>query len=166
MWYVRTMMSVNFLSCLPSTKIHIFICLFKVRTLGTYIISHSVFIFSTSSSSSSSSFFFFCLSVTAQSGPGPPHCWGRQITNEETPTVGRTPSDGWSAWRRDLYLTTHTHTHTRDRHPCPPGGIRTWSPRKLSAVDPRLRPLCHWDRLYYPLKTLWLPQNSWRVRGM
>ena len=33
-------------------------------------------------------------------------------------TVGRTPLDEWSAYRRDLYLTTHT-TLTTDKYPCP-----------------------------------------------
>jgi hypothetical protein len=28
-----------------------------------------------------------------------------------------------------------------------PGGIRTHSPSKQTAADPRLRPHCHWDRL-------------------
>jgi hypothetical protein len=27
-----------------------------------------------------------------------------------------------------------------------PGGIRTHNPSKRAAVDPRLRPRCHWDR--------------------
>jgi len=35
---------------------------------------------------------------------------------------GRTPLDGWSARRRDLYLTTHT-TITTDRHRCSPAGF-------------------------------------------
>ena len=41
----------------------------------------------------------------------PPHCWGFMVTLRHT-TVGRTPLDEWSAWRRDLYLTTK-HTHKR-----------------------------------------------------
>jgi hypothetical protein len=55
-------------------------------------------------------------------------------------TVGRTPLDGGSARRRDLYLATQTLT--RDKHPCP-GGIRTHDPSKRSAADPRLRPRRH-----------------------
>ena len=57
--------------------------------------------------------------------------------------VGRTPLDGWSAIRRDLYLTTH-NTHNRDSHS--PGGIRTHNLSKRAAADPRLRPRGHWDR--------------------
>jgi hypothetical protein len=53
--------------------------------------------------------FYFIPSphgVTARSGPGHPQCWGFAIRLRHT-TVGRTPLDGWSAWRRNLYLTTH-----------------------------------------------------------
>ena len=47
--------------------------------------------------------------ATVRSGSGPPHCRGF------TTIRGRTPLDEWSAWRRDLYLTTH---NTHKRHPC------------------------------------------------
>jgi hypothetical protein len=91
-------------------------------------------------------------------------------------TVGRTPLDEWSARRRDLYLTTLTTdkhpcrrrdffffvlstssvllhfpnrpgcaTHNANIHA--PGGIRNLDPSKRSAVDTRLWPLFHWDRL-------------------
>jgi hypothetical protein len=30
---------------------------------------------------------------------------------------GRTPPDGWTACRRDPYLTSH-NTHNRQKHPC------------------------------------------------
>jgi hypothetical protein len=43
---------------------------------------------------------------TALSGPGPRHYRGFTITLRHT-TLGRTPLDGWSAQRRDLYVTTH-----------------------------------------------------------
>ena len=36
---------------------------------------------------------------------------------------------------------------TQHKHPCPPGGIRTHSPSKRTAADPRLRPRGHGDRL-------------------
>jgi hypothetical protein len=48
--------------------------------------------------------------ATAPSGSGP-HYQGFMITLRHT-AVGRTPLDGWSARRRDLYLTTH-NTHNR-----------------------------------------------------
>jgi hypothetical protein len=38
----------------------------------------------------------------------------------------------------ETYNWQHT-TFTRDRHPCPPTGIRTHNPRKRAAVDPHLR---------------------------
>jgi hypothetical protein len=38
-----------------------------------------------------------------------------------------------------LYNTHNTNIHA-------PGGIRTHNPSKRSAANPRLRPLCHWDR--------------------
>jgi hypothetical protein len=56
-------------------------------------------------------FMRFFHGSTAPSGPGPLHCRGFTITSRHT-TIGRTPLDEWSAWRRDLYLTTH-NTHNR-----------------------------------------------------
>jgi len=44
--------------------------------------------------------------------PGPPCYWVLTITLRHT-TFGRTPLDEWSAWRRDLYLTTR---NDRNRH--------------------------------------------------
>jgi hypothetical protein len=60
-------------------------------------------------------------------------------------TGARTPLDEGSARRRDLYLTTQTVI--KDKHPLPPGGIRTHDPSKPSTADLRLRPRGHWDRL-------------------
>jgi hypothetical protein len=81
--------------------------------------------------------------ATAPSGPGNPHYRGFTITLSYT-TLGRTPLDEWSARRRDLYLRTH-NTHKTDIHdPC---GIRTRSPSKWAAADPRLRQRGHCDRL-------------------
>ena len=61
-------------------------------------------------------------------------------------TVGRTPLDEWPARRRDIYLTKTHNTHNRqDFHA--PGGIRTHNPSRLAAVDLRLGPRGHWDRL-------------------
>jgi hypothetical protein len=56
-------------------------------------------------------------------------------------TVGRTPLDGWSARRRDLYLTTHT----TEKHP-----FRRWDGTHdrswRAAVNLRLRPCGYWSR--------------------
>jgi hypothetical protein len=41
------------------------------------------------------------------------------------------------------------HSQETDIHD--PGGIRTHNPSKRAAVDPRLRPRGHWDRLYLTL---------------
>jgi hypothetical protein len=68
---------------------------------------------------------------TVRSGPGPPHCRGFRTT------LGRTPQGEWSAWRRDLYLTTR-NTHKRQT---------SMSPAEFEPADPRLRPLGHWGRL-------------------
>jgi hypothetical protein len=75
---------------------------------------------------------------------------GFTITIRHT-TVGRTPLDEWSARRRNLHLTTH-NTHNRQTS-MPPGGIRTRNPSKRAAVDPRLRPHGHWDRLVQYINT-------------
>ena len=57
-------------------------------------------------------------------------------------TVGRTSLDEGSVRRGDLCLTTHnTDIHA-------PSGIPTRNPSKRTAIDPRLRPLDHWDRHY------------------
>ena len=73
----------------------------------------------------------------------PPHSGGYLGHTQWHTTVGRTPLDKWSAHCRDLYLTTH---NTYNKHPCP------WQDsnpqfQQRSAVDTRLRPLGHWDRL-------------------
>ena len=61
--------------------------------------------------------------------------------------VGRTPLDEWSARSRDLYLTTH-NTHNRQKS-MPPDGIQTHDLSRRAAVDLRLRPRGHWDRLSF-----------------
>jgi len=69
------------------------------------------------------------------SGQGPPRYRGFTITLRRT-TLDRTHLDEWSAWRRDLYLTTH-NTHRRlDTHA--DGGIRTRDSSKREATDPTL----------------------------
>jgi len=54
-------------------------------------------------------------------------------------TVGRTPLDGWSTRRRDLYRTTH---NTHNRHPC---HRLDSNPQSQQACGRRLRPRDHWD---------------------
>jgi len=73
--------------------------------------------------------------LSLRSGQVPPHYRGFMITLRHT-ALGRTPLDEWSAWRRDLYLTTH-NTHRRlDTHA--DGGIRTRDSSKRAATDPTL----------------------------
>jgi hypothetical protein len=57
-------------------------------------------------------------------------------THTHTYTLGRTPLDGGSACRRELYLTTK-HSQEADIHV--PGGIRTSNPNKRAAAKLRLR---------------------------
>ena len=60
---------------------------------------------------------FFFRGATAPSGPGSTHFRCFTITLRHT-TLGRTPLDEWSAWCRDLYLTTHnTHKRKTFMHP-------------------------------------------------
>ena len=61
---------------------------------------------------------------------------------QQCTTVGRTPLDGWTSCRRDLYLTTHT-TLTTNFHA--PDGIWTHDLIKRVAADLCLRPRSHWD---------------------
>ena len=87
----------------------------------------------------------FCFFLTQKPPP-----WARAFTflrfldhTQRRITVGRTLLDGWSARRRDLYLTTHNN---HDKHTCL-GGIRTYNLSRGAAVELRLRPRDHWDRL-------------------
>jgi hypothetical protein len=59
---------------------------------------------------------YTCHSATAPSRPGPPHYRGFTITHRHT-TLGRIPLDEWSAWRRDLYLTTLNNHKTQTPKP-------------------------------------------------
>jgi hypothetical protein len=65
-------------------------------------------------------------------------------SHSDTPHSGRTPLDGWSPRRRELYLTRH-NTH-KGQTSMPPSGIRTHNPSKRAAAEPRLTPRGHWDR--------------------
>jgi hypothetical protein len=67
----------------------------------------------------------FSNGATAPSGAGPPHNRGFTITLRHT-TLGRTPLDEWSAWRRGLYLTTY-NTYNR-RTSMPPAGFEPTIP--------------------------------------
>jgi len=65
-------------------------------------------------------FTLFFHGATTCSKPGPPHCRGFTITLRHT-TFGRTTLDGWSARRRDPYLTKH-NTH-KWQTPMTPAGF-------------------------------------------
>jgi len=65
------------------------------------------------------------------------------IHTQRRTTVERTPLDEWSAWRRDLYLTTH-NTHNRQTS-MPSVGFE---PTISAGERPQtyvLRPREHWD---------------------
>ena len=59
----------------------------------------------------------------APSGPGPLHYRGFTIT------VGRTPLDGWSVRRRNLYLTTHNNLKRQTS--MPPAGFGSANPTSV-----------------------------------
>jgi hypothetical protein len=69
-----------------------------------------------------------------------------------------TPHSVGLLWTSDqLVAETSTWQHTTlttDKHPCPPGGIRTHNPRRRAAADPRLRARGHWDRPMYTCQSL------------
>jgi hypothetical protein len=60
-------------------------------------------------------------------------------------TFGRTPLDEGSARHRDFSLTTY-NTH-KTQTSMPPAGLKIANPSKWEAVDPRLRPIGHPNRL-------------------
>jgi hypothetical protein len=78
-------------------------------------------------------------------------------------TVGRTPPDEWSSRRRDFYLTTH-NTQQKNFHAV--GGFRTHDRSRRAAVDLRVRPRGHWDRLCSHLinqNVLFMNVTFWRI---
>jgi hypothetical protein len=89
-------------------------------------------------SSSTNVIYLFFSGPTAHCGPGPPYARGFLITHTVT-HQSRYDSSG-------RHVNTQ-HSQQRDTHA--PDGIRTRNPSEQAAVDPRLRPLCHWDRQYY-----------------
>jgi hypothetical protein len=86
---------------------------------------------------------FFLFFATAPSGPGPPLFPKFPDHKQRYTTVGRTPLDQWSARRKDLYLKTH-NTPNRQTYMLPVGFEPSIS---AAAVDLRLIPRDHWDRL-------------------
>jgi len=90
-------------------------------------------------------YIYICCVAATQRGPWPLYML-EVSRSQRRVTAGRTYLDEWSARRWDLYLTTH-NTHNRQTS-MPPSGIRTRNTSKRAASDPRLRPQCHWDRLY------------------
>ena len=78
----------------------------------------------------------FFQGATALWEPGPLRCRGFTFTLRHT-TLSRTPLDGWSARRRDLYLTTH-NTHKRQSS-MPPEGFEPAIPaskrQKIHVLD-------------------------------
>jgi hypothetical protein len=69
------------------------------------------------------------------------------LINEATRSLTNTPQAVGFLWTSDQPdAETSTWQHTTDKHPCP-GGIRTHDRSRRAAVDLRLRPRGHWDRL-------------------
>jgi len=88
--------------------------------------------------------FFFFHGPTAPSGA--PHSLGFAITLKPN-TLGRTSMEEWSAKHGELYLKTHNTDKRQDIRV--PGEIRTRSPSKRVAADPRIRTSGHWERLIH-----------------
>jgi hypothetical protein len=82
------------------------------------------------------------MAPTASSWPAP-HYRGFTITLRHT-TFGTTPLNEWSAWRRDLYLTTH-NTYKRQTS-TPPAGFEPANPASERPQTHTLRQRGHWDR--------------------
>ena len=92
------------------------------------------------------SFFFLSCGAAVPSEPGPPHSRGFFTTKRRT-TVVRTLLDGWSARRRNLYLTTH-NTHNRQTS-MPLVGFETTISADERPLDLSLLSRGHWDRQYW-----------------
>jgi len=86
---------------------------------------------------------FFCHGATVQVGQGLLTIEDSLSHSGRHTTLGSTPLDGWSARRRDLYLTTH-NTHKWETS-ISPGGIRTHNRSTRAAADPHLRSRGNWD---------------------
>jgi len=79
-----------------------------------------------------------------QRRPWPRHSWGSWDHTQGRNAVGGTPLGGWSARRRDFYLTTNNSDKRQTS--IPPERIRTRNPSKRAAADPRVRPCGHWNQ--------------------
>ena len=126
-------------------KHNMFNC-WTIKNVSSFVLSHKMCIF-VSWAICFPPYYIYIHGSTAPSGPGPPHCRGFMIKLRLN-TLDRTHLEGWSARRRDLYLTAHTHTHTHthrtDIHN--PSEIRTHNPSKRATTNPRLRPSGQYDR--------------------
>ena len=74
-----------------------------------------------------------------------PHSWSFEVTHNDAPQSVGLP---WT--RGQLVTETSTWQHTQPSQQTnihASGGIRTHDPSRRTAVDVRLRPRCHWDRL-------------------
>jgi hypothetical protein len=94
---------------------------------------------------------FFLSGSAAQRGIWPPHLQGFLITHDTPQSVGllRTsvhPVANTSTWQ---------HQHTQQTNIHAPGGIQTRDRSRRAAVDLRLKPRGHWDRLPMQLRLLY-----------
>jgi hypothetical protein len=86
--------------------------------------------------------YFFSYRAVAQSGSGPPRCWGFSITHNDVPQLAGLLctsdqlSAGTSIWHHTT-LTTNVHAS---------GGNRTHHLSRRAAAELRLRPRSQWDR--------------------
>jgi hypothetical protein len=106
-------------------------------TLMNWSSLHYCVLQSVAKSSASLKTFSFFPGATAPGGPVPSHYCGFTITLRHT-TLGRTPLDKWSAWYRDLYLTTH---NTYKRHTTMP--LEGFKPTFPASEQPQTHALDH-----------------------
>jgi len=97
---------------------------------------------------------YFSKALRPDSGSWLPLNGVRRSHSLDTPQLGRTPLEEWSARSRNLYLAT---LNTRNR-PTPHAffGIRTRNPSKQAAAYPPLRPHGHCDRQNQMVYVTWL----------
>jgi hypothetical protein len=101
--------------------------------------------------------FFYSL---AQLAPKPPHCWSFYTIRHTHVT---TLLDDGSSLRRPLHDNTQ-HSQETDIHA--PGEKRTHDTSMLAVTEPRLKRLCHWDRItvHIPGKAIPGPEVTMRFR--
>ena len=89
--------------------------------------------------------YFFYPAFTTLYEFEPPPSGGSEITHQDPPqSVGLL----WTSDQPVTETSTRQYTqHSQRTTIHAPGGIRIRNPRKRLAVDTRLRPLGHWDRL-------------------